>query len=210
MIMITQKGIDKDPDLATKIDRAIFPGLQGGPHNHTTAAIAVALKEASLPEFTAYVQQIVKNTKALENEFRAAGIKMVADGSDNHLLLLDLSENGSLGAQLEFALDIAHITTNKNTIPCEPCSPYFPSGLRLGTPALTTRGFKENDMKYVAGWIVKVINHIKAEKMPSTKEERPKFMKAFKEKYRNDTYLLQIGEEIKQYTKKFPIPGIEV
>lgn len=209
MIMVTKKGLEKDPELAGKIDKAIFPGLQGGPHNHTTAAIAVALKEAATDEFKAYAKQIVKNTKALELEFRKAGVNMVSGGSDNHLLLLDLSARGSLGSQLEYAMDIAHMTANKNTIPGEPSSPYYPSGLRLGTPALTTRGFKEADMVRVAGWITRVIDHLKDDGLPKEQSERVGFIKAFKAKADQDKFLKNIGEEIQEYTKKFPIPGIK-
>lgn len=210
MIMVTKKGLEKDPELASKIDKAIFPGLQGGPHNHTTAAIAVALKEASTNEFKTYAKQIVKNTKALETEFKKAGINMVSGGSDNHLLLLDLSKNGTLGSQLEYAMDIAHMTANKNTIPGEPSSPYYPSGLRLGTPALTTRGFKETDMVKVAHWITQVIDHLKNDGLPSQQSERAGFIKAFKAKADLDPFLKNIGEEIKEYTKDFPIPGIQL
>lgn len=208
MIMVTKKGLAKDAELPNKIDKAIFPGLQGGPHNHTTAGIAVALKEASTKEFKEYAKQIVKNTKALEAEFSKAGIKMVSGGSDNHLLLLDLSENGTLGSQLEYAMDVAHMTANKNTIPGEKSSPYYPSGLRLGTPALTTRGFKEKDMVFVADCIIRVIHHLKEDGLPQEQSERLGFMKAFKAKADHDPFLKKIGEEIKAYTASFPIPGI--
>jgi glycine hydroxymethyltransferase len=208
MIMVTKKGLEKDPELASKIDKAIFPGLQGGPHNHTTAAIAVALLEASTSEFKKYATQIVKNTKALETEFRKAGIKMVSGGSDNHLLLLDLSDKGSLGSQLEYAMDVAHMTANKNTIPHEPSSPYYPSGLRLGTPALTTRGFKEKDMVFVADCIVRVIHHIEKYPLPTVQAERAPFLKSFKAMCDSDQFLHDIGAEIKAYTARFPIPGI--
>ncbi len=208
MIMVTKKGLEKDPELSSKIDKAIFPGLQGGPHNHTTAAIAVALKEAATPEFKEYATQIVKNTKTLEQEFSKAGIKMVSGGSDNHLLLLDLSANGTLGSQLEYAMDVAHMTANKNTIPGEKSSPYYPSGLRLGTPALTTRGFKEKDMVKVADWIVRVIHHIEGDALPAVQAERAPFLVTLHKKYDADPFLKKIGEEIKAYTKDFPIPGI--
>jgi glycine hydroxymethyltransferase len=208
MIMVTKKGLAKDKDLGSKIDKAIFPGLQGGPHNHSTAAIAVALKEAATPEFKKYATQIVKNTKALESEFQKAGIKMVSGGSDNHLLLLDLSANGTLGSQLEYAMDIAHMTANKNTIPGEKSSPYYPSGLRLGTPALTTRGFKEEDMVHVADWIVRVIHHIESDALPQDQSMRKEFLKAIHTKYDADPFLKAIGQEIKAYTANFPIPGI--
>lgn len=209
MIMVTKKGLQKDADLPHKIDHAIFPGLQGGPHNHTTAGIAVALKEASKPEFKDYAAQIVKNAKAMAEEFIANGIKIVSGGTDNHLMVLNLSEQGSLGAQLEYAMDIAHMTANKNTIPADPASPYYPSGLRLGTPALTSRGMKEQEMKQIAKWIIQIIDHIKEYKLPSEKEKRVEFMKQFKEKMKSDKFLRKIAQEVIELTNNFKVPGIE-
>jgi glycine hydroxymethyltransferase len=208
MIMVTQKGLEKDPELPTKIDRAVFPGMQGGPHNHTTAAIAVALGEALKPEFKTYAAQIVKNTKALEQEFRKLGVSMVSGGSDNHLLLLDLVKEGSIGSQLEWAMDLSHMTANKNTIPGEPASPYYPSGLRLGTPAITTRGMKEPEMKQIAGWIKRLIDHVKAYPLPTEKEKRAEFIKNFKETANADPFYKKIGEEVTKLAKTFPVPGI--
>jgi glycine hydroxymethyltransferase len=210
MIMVTKKGLEKDPELAQKIDKAIFPGLQGGPHNHTTAGIAVALKEAAIPEFTEYVKQIVKNTKAMADEFEAHGINMVSGGTDNHLILVDLSNFGPLGTLAEYALDLAHMTCNKNTIPEDPSSPFYPSGIRVGTPALTSRGFKEADMKQVARWIVAVIDHIKDQQLPTEPKARREFIKAFKAQAKVDPFYQEIGEQVKAYTKNFPIPGITV
>jgi len=210
IIMATKKGLEKDPDLGKKIDSAIFPGLQGGPHNQTTAAIAVALKEATAPEFKTYATQIVKNAKAMAKEFTSAGINLVSGGTDNHLLLLDLSKIGPIGILAEYAMDLAHMTCNKNTIPEDPSSPFYPSGIRVGTPALTTRGFKEDDMRQVAKWICQVIDHLKDEKIPTDKVERKNYIKAFKTKAREDVFYKKIGEEVKQYTKDFPIPGIKV
>lgn len=210
MIMVTQKGLDKDPDLGSKIDKAIFPGLQGGPHNHTTAAIAVALKEASLPSFKTYSEQIVKNTKAMAEEFKLHSINMVSGGSDNHLLLLDLSSIGPIGTLAEYAMDLAHMTCNKNTIPEDPSSPFYPSGIRVGTPALTTRGFKEEDMKQVARWIVAVIEHLKTETVPTDPKLRKDFIKDFKTRANQDSFYTEIGNQVKAYTKNFPIPGIKI
>lgn len=208
IIMVTKKGLAKDPDLAKKIDAAIFPGLQGGPHNHTTAAIAVALKEAADPAFKDYAAQIIKNTHAMADEFKQAGINMVSDGSDNHLILIDLSNIGPIGILAEYALDLAHITCNKNTIPEDPSSPFYPSGIRVGTPALTTRGFKEDQMKQVARWIIKVIDHLKGEVVPSDKEARKAFIKDFKVRAKADPFYQSVAEEVKALTKNFPIPGI--
>lgn len=139
--------------LPTMIDRAVFPGLQGGPHNHQTAAIAVALKEAAEPSFKDYAVQIVKNSKALAERLLEHGFTLVTGGTDNHLLLVDLTNKNIGGAAAETALDRAGITVNKNTIPNDPRKPYDPSGIRLGTPALTSRGMKEDAMRQVADWI---------------------------------------------------------
>lgn len=208
IIMVTQKGIEKDPELAQKIDRAIFPGLQGGPHNHTTAAIAVALGEAAKPAFKTYAKQIVKNAKAMADEFTKLGITLVSGGTDNHLLLLDLSKEGHIGAQLEYAMDVAHMTANKNTIPGDSASPYYPSGLRLGTPAVTTRGMKEPQMKQIARWIVEIIGHIKPYTLPVDKTKRLEFMTKFKKKMDTDTLLLEIAKKVITMTKSYPVPGI--
>lgn len=209
MIMVTQKGLDKDPDLAKKIDAAIFPGLQGGPHNHTTAAIAVALKEAATPEFKEYARQIVSNAKALAEEFSKQGISMVSGGTNNHLVLLDLSNIGPIGVLAEYALDLAHITTNKNTIPEDPSSPFYPSGVRLGTPAVTTRGMKEREMHQIAQWITQVIRHLERETLPTDKKERRLYIKDFKQRANNDPFYQHIADQVESLTKTFPIPGID-
>lgn len=207
MIMVTAKGIQKDPDLPQKIDKAIFPGLQGGPHNHTTAAIAVALGEAAKPAFTLYAEQIVKNAQAMAEEFTKHGITLVSGGTDNHLMLLDLSKDGTLGAQLEYAMDVAHMTANKNTIPGDTASPFYPSGLRLGTPAITSRGMKEKEMRQIAGWIIAIIDHIKRYPLPEDKTKRPEFMAAFRKKMDRDPFLLAIAKEVETFTAPFPVPG---
>ncbi len=150
---------DSKKNLAEMIDAAVFPGLQGGPHDHTTAAKAVAFGEALKPDFKNYAHQIVKNAKAMADELMAQGLKLVTNGTDNHLILIDLRPNElqGQGKLVQNALDEAGITVNKNTVPYEPASPFNPSGIRLGTPAVTTRGMKENEMKAIAQGIVKVI-----------------------------------------------------
>ncbi len=203
MIMVTKKGTEKDPELAQKIDRAVFPGLQGGPHNHTTAAIAVALGEAAKPAFKIYAKQIVINAKAMADEFTKLGITLVSGGTDNHLLLLNLSKEGSLGAQLEYAMDVAHMTANKNTIPGDTASPYYPSGLRLGTPAVTTRGMKERQMRQIARWIAEIIDHINPYRLPEDKTKRLKFMKTFKKKMDEDALLKSIAREVMNLTHQY-------
>ena len=144
-------------EYAKAIDKAVFPGTQGGPLMHIIAAKAVALGEALTDEFKAYQHQIVVNAKCLSEELLARGIELVSGGTDNHLMLLKLVNAGVTGKELERRLDEVHITANKNTIPGEPLSPFVTSGLRIGTPAVTTRGFREPEMKQIAGWIADVI-----------------------------------------------------
>ncbi|MBI4154317.1 serine hydroxymethyltransferase, partial [Candidatus Woesearchaeota archaeon] len=144
-------------NIPTLIDRAIFPGLQGGPHNHTTAGIAVALKEASTPAFAEYAKQIVRNAKALAEELMGHGFDIVTGGTENHLMVIDLRSKNVTGKEAEAALDEVSITVNKNMIPFDPRKPFDPSGIRLGTPFLTTRGMKEPEMKAVAEFIAKAI-----------------------------------------------------
>ena len=143
--------------LAKQIDKAIFPGTQGGPLMHIIAAKAVALGEAMTDDFKLYAQQIVKNAKVLSEELLWRDIELVSGGTDNHLMLLKLTSCGITGKELEKRLDDVHITANKNTIPGEPLSPFITSGLRIGTPAVTSRGFKEEEMVKIAGWISDII-----------------------------------------------------
>lgn len=171
-------------NLPTLIDRAIIPGLQGGPHNHQTAAIAVALREASQPEFKEYGQQIVKNAKRLADKLMEKGYTLVTGGTDNHLLLVDLTNKGVKGKEAEVALGAAGITVNKNTVPFDPRPAFDPSGIRMGTPALTTRGMKENEMEQVAAWIDLAITH-----------------------RGDDKALAKLHQEITAFTKAFPLPG---
>ncbi|MER7282540.1 serine hydroxymethyltransferase [Dactylosporangium sp. NPDC000244] len=143
---------------ASAIDKAVFPGLQGGPHNHTTAGIAVALGEASQDSFKVYAQQVVANARALASALLEHGFDLVSGGTDNHLLLLDLTGKGIGGKPAAKALDRAGIETNYNTVPYDTRKPFDPSGLRLGTPALTTRGLTESAMPQVASWISRAVD----------------------------------------------------
>ncbi len=143
--------------LAKQIDKAIFPGTQGGPLMHTIAAKAVCLQEALQPEFKVYQQQVVKNAGTLASGLIAHGVKLVSGGTDNHLMLVDLGAEGRTGKEVEALLDAANITANKNTVPGETRSPFVTSGIRLGTPAVTSRGLKEADMELVAGYIARII-----------------------------------------------------
>ncbi len=142
---------------AAAVDKAVFPGLQGGPHNHTTAAIAVALREAALPSFRKYAHDVVANAKALADALAARGYTLVSGGTDNHLILLDLTAQGIGGKPAAKALDRAGIEVNYNTVPFDPRKPFDPSGLRIGTPAITTRGLSEAHMAQIAGWMDEAI-----------------------------------------------------
>ncbi len=144
-------------ELAEKIDKAVFPGLQGGPHNHTTAAIAVALKEAATPAFKEYGHQIVRNAKALAAELTARGFNLVSGGTDNHLILIDLTNKKIIGKKAAQALYRAGIICNSNTVPYDPRKPFSPSGVRIGTPAVTSRGMGEAEMRLIGAWINEVI-----------------------------------------------------
>lgn len=143
---------------AKQIDKAVFPGTQGGPLMHIIAAKAVALGEALTDDFKAYQNQVVRNAKTLADSLITKGVKIVSGGTDNHLMLLDLRNSNITGKELEHRLDEVHITANKNTVPNDPQSPFVTSGLRIGTPAVTTRGFKEPEMELIAGWISDIIN----------------------------------------------------
>ena len=165
-------------EYAKAIDKAIFPGTQGGPLEHIIAAKAVCFKEALEPSFKEYQKQIIKNAKALEESFRKENIKMVSDGTDNHLLLLDFSDTDLTGKELETWLEEANITVNKNTVPNEPRSPFITSGIRVGTPAITSRGFKEKDMEKVAAWIARVV-HEREKCLPEIKAEVEAYMAHF-------------------------------
>ena len=171
--MILCKG-----DYAKAIDKAIFPGTQGGPLEHVVAAKAVCFTEALTDEFKAYQHQIILNAKAMENTFREEGVRMVSGGTDNHLMLLDFTGTEMTGKQMEALLEDANITVNKNTVPNETRSPFITSGIRVGTPAATTRGLKEPEMKKVAGWIAKILREGEAA-VPGVKAQVEQMMAGY-------------------------------
>lgn len=156
LIMVTKKGLRRDPDMAKKIDRAVFPGLQGGPHNAQTAAIAIALKAAQSESFKKYVKQIIINSKTLAKELKSKGFDLVSGGTDNHIILIDLRQKGVLGKEFSIKLEKAGIIVNYNSIPGDPNPPNNPSGIRLGTPAVTTRGMGVKEMMLIADFINRV------------------------------------------------------
>ncbi len=206
LIMVTEKGLSKDPDLGKKIDSAIIPGIQGGPHDNQTAAIAVALREVSSPGFKKYGEQVVKNAKILAKELAKHGFDLVSGGTDNHLILIDLTNKGVNGSLAAFALEVAGIVVNKNAVPFDPNPPFYPSGIRTGTPAITTRGMKEKEMVQIAEWITKAINEVTHEDLPADREKRIEFFKGFKKKADQNKKLLQIAREVKKLTSRFPVP----
>jgi len=173
-------------ELKDKIFQKVFPGLQGGPHNHTICAIGVALGEVLRPEFKKYAKQIVKNAKVLALELKKYGFELVSGGTDNHLILIDLSNKNMDGKEAQEILEKAGIVANKNSIPYDSKPPQRPSGIRFGVPALTTRGMKEKEMKKIAFWINKVISNA----YESTKEYE----------------ITKVRKEIKKFCQKFPIP----
>jgi glycine hydroxymethyltransferase len=172
---------------ASALDRAVFPGLQGGPHNHTTAAIAVALREAATEEFRSYAHAIVANAKALAESLIERGFDLVSGGTDNHLILVDLTGKEIGGKPAAQALDRAGIELNYNTVPYDPRKPFDPSGIRLGTPAVTTRGMSTEDMSRIAAWIDAAVEAAKRE---------------------DDDALDAIAAEVREFTSAFPIPGL--
>jgi glycine hydroxymethyltransferase len=172
---------------AAAIDRAVFPGLQGGPHNHVTAAIAVAANEASKPEFKEYARSIVDNAQALGAGLAAKGFGVVTGGTDNHLLLVDVTSKGVTGKQLAQALDKAGIVLNYNSVPFDPRKPFDPSGVRIGTPAVTTRGMGKDAMARIAEWIDRVTQ------APG-----------------DEAGLAKIAGEVKEMCGKYPAPGIRI
>ena len=166
-------------ELAKKIDSAVFPGTQGGPLEHVIAGKAVSFKEALQKSFKTYQKQVIKNAKALANGLMERGVKLVSGGTDNHLMLIDLSDRDITGKELETLLDKAYISANKNTVPNEQRSPFVTSGLRIGTPAVTTRGMKETEMEVIAECIADIINN-KEEAVERTKEKVANLCKRFK------------------------------
>ncbi len=174
-------------EYAQSIDRAVFPALQGGPHDHTTAAIAVALKEAASPEFKEYGAQVVRNAKAMAGELLERGFDLVSGGTDNHLVLIDLTNKGVTGKKASKALDRAGIVVNANTVPYDPRKPFSPSGIRIGSPAVTSRGMKEPEMRPIVAWMDEVIANADDEQA-----------------------LERIRNEVREFCVAFPAPGIRI
>ncbi|HXK32838.1 MAG TPA: serine hydroxymethyltransferase [Dehalococcoidia bacterium] len=172
---------------AEAIDKAVFPGLQGGPHENTIAGIGVALKEAASAEFREYGQQVVRNAKALAAELLERGFDLITGGTDNHLILIDLTGKKVIGKKAARALDRAGIVANYNTIPFDPRKPFSPSGLRIGTPSVTTRGMKEAEMREIGRWMDEAVAHVN-----------------------DEAALDRIAAEVREFCRRFPAPGMWV
>lgn len=176
-----------DGTYAKELDRAVFPGLQGGPHNHTTAAIAVALKEADTEDFRQYAAQVVANAKSLADELKSHGFRLVSGGTDNHLILMDVTPRGINGKPAAQALAKAGIECNYNTVPFDPRKPFDPSGVRIGTPSITSRGMKPEHMPQIAAWINRAVAAADS-----------------------DDKLSAIRSEVVEFCRSFPAPGIAI
>lgn len=208
LIMVTEKGIKKNPDLPKLIDMAIIPGLQGGPHDNQTAAIAVALLEAKSVKFKKYVQQIVLNSKKLAEELHKYDFDLVSGGTDNHLLLVNLANKDVNGAVAALALEQAGIVLNKNGVPFDTMPPFYPSGIRFGTPAITTRGMKEKDMVKIAKWMNAAIEEVRGFNfLTDDKEKRRELFTKYKKKIAKNKNLKAIGKEVKTFCQKFSVPA---
>jgi glycine hydroxymethyltransferase len=193
-------------ELSQKIDSAVFPGIQGGPHEHTIAGIAVALGETQQPEFRVYAGQVIKNAQMLAGEFLKNGYDVVSGGTDKHLVLLDMRKTGQSAWVAAWALEFAGIVVNRNTVPFDTGSSVYPSGIRMGTPAITTRGMKELQMQQIATWMMEIFDLVKPYQMPETKEERITFIKTIKKELSQNKRIAEINSEVKKLTSQFSLP----
>jgi len=185
IIMVTKKGLDNDPDLPRKIDRSVFPGLQGGPHDNQTAAIGVCLEEAAKAEFRIYAKKVVENAKIMADKLNSLGFRLVTGGTDNHLMVVDLRDKGVLGRIAAETLEEASIIVNFNSVPNDPNPALNPSGIRLGTPAITTRGMGKEEVEQIAIWISEIIEGIRRKNFKIANE---------------------LGKEVEKLCNKFPLP----
>lgn len=192
--------------IAEKIDKAVFPGLQGGPHDNVTAAIAVCLHEAAQPAFKRYAKQIVDNARVLADTLLSQGCTLTTGGTDNHLMVVDLRPQGVIGNIAAEALEVAGIVVNRNSVPHDPNPPFYPSGIRLGTPAITTRGMGEKEMRQIGAWIAAVIREVSHYRIPENKEERGKFLKLVRKDLEKNTLLETTRKSVKHLCSRFPVP----
>lgn len=206
VILSRQKDrLNENQNLAKKIDTSVFPGLQGGPHLHSIAGIAVALQETQTAKFKKYAAQVVKNAQLFAQIFADNGFDVVGGGTDKHLVLLDLRKNEVSAWVAAWALEYANIILNRNSVPYDDALAYYPSGLRFGTPIITTRGMKEAEVKQLAAWMIEVINYCKKWALPADKVERQTFVKNFKQKLAKDKFLQTMKTKVTKFAKKYPL-----
>lgn len=194
-------------EYGTQIDRSIIPGLQGGPHLHSIAGIAVAFKKLKTKQFEKYAKQVIKNAKTLAKELKKRGYDVVSGGTDKHLVLIDLRNKNTNGWFVAWALEKAGIIANRNTVPNDIGSPFYPSGLRTGTPAITVRGMKQKEIKQIAEWVDQVIQHLGERDLPQDQDARKKFLKDFMREIEKDQFYSDIAKQVKAMCKKHPVPG---
>lgn len=209
MIMVTAKGLKKDPELPKKINTAIIPGIQGGPHLNSIAALAVALKEAQSNKFRRYAQQILNNANVMAEQLSKSEFKLITGGTDSHLLVADMSEYGILGNTMAEGCEAAGIILNRNSVPFDPNPPFYPSGIRFGTPAITSRGMKSKEMKNIASWLKNIATDLSKtcsrlgysiidQKKPEVRSDIVSRAKSIK----------IIRKEVSSLCNKFPIPEV--
>ena len=192
-------------EYAGAIDASIFPGMQGGPHIHTIAGISIALQNTKTPAFRKYARQTVKNAGYLAKQLLEKKFDVVSGGTDKHLVLIDLRRQNVSGWFVGWALETANIIANRNTVPYDTASPYYPSGLRLGTPAVTVRGMKEKEMKTISKWIFQIVEYVGKRQIPKDEIERRTYLKKFRANLLKDKFLAKIRGEVKALCKKFPV-----
>ena len=207
MIMITKKGLKRDADLHKKINSAIIPGIQGGPHLNSIAGIAVALKEAQSAKFKKYASQVIINAKVLSQGLTHEGFKLVTGGTDSHLMVADMSQYNILGNTMAEGCEVAGIVLNRNGVPHDPNPPFYPSGIRFGTPGLTTRNMKEKEMKLISSWLVVIAHDLQntAQKLKMSIEDQKRAENRAAIIHRSK-FLKTIKEKTETLCKRFPIP----
>lgn len=206
LIMVTDKGLKKDSDLPSKINKAVFPGLQGGPHENNIAGIAVALLEAQKPEFKEYGKKIVENAKALAEKLKSSGIELCSGGTNTHLLLINVGKLDILGNTAAEALESAGIVANRNSIPYDPNPPFYPSGVRIGTPGVTSRGMGTTEMELIGSFISRVLHDIaKIKKEMDVSIEGEKKSANRKEIISKSKEIYNVRREVEELCDKFPL-----
>lgn len=207
LIMVTDKGLKKDPELAKRVDQAVFPRLQGGPHMNAIAGIAVALKEAQTARFKRYAAKIVKNSEILATELNKYGFHLVAGGSNTHLILIDLTNKGLLGNTVAEAFEAANIVLNRNSVPHDPNPPFYPSGIRMGTPGITTRGMGAREMKIIAKCMNNIVDDLAEIKLKEEIQMDQEKKASIRKKMIAKSKVVKDSKKIiKELCKNYPLP----